>query len=849
MFSNLENWVAQHTNSAWSAGLGLYIAGDEAVSVAYAFAAQHYEAVWELTKNAVESPSTGMAIEASTMLARLYSLTGRFDKLADLESAVTNSPLKRIYGLHWSRAKELARWAQFYPGDAYKCGLYCLDKLTRTAFPGQFVPANILEQTSSANGWSAAELITLAGQYGETVEAIAVTDFSELPLPRVVHLSSEHFVFVPKMARGFLQVIDPIAEAPQWLLPSDLAREATGCVLVAGAGARPPAASAFRTMSTVEAAAFRGRCHGPLPNDRQDSGPCPNPSLEGCTDCDDPCSEWAGDDGPSSSGCSTCNVGMPSLKVSQPFLNPWVIDRPMTYTPAYGPKLSLDMAYNPRQTPSKYDSTVFGIGSTFGTAVYTHPAQGSSDTNWNNAQKQSSWGGSLFSYARVGTSGNDGEVLLPGGRWADFDFTTGTNSAISGVYYRLNCWLEKVTNSGSLAGVKLHFRNGSVIEYLTARSPWFLMSARRDPQGNANTFTYGSGTNTFLSTVTAADGTTFSVTNSGSGIISGIGCSAGRSVTFAQADGVDSQLSGIADAAGLSTTFVVTTDSNSLPEITEIDTPYGATQIGSAIVGFPTYVQRQLYIRYPNYDTEQFMLMNDLSSKPVAPTNFVSSQIPTNTPLNTLDTSGRNERNIFHWKPQAMSTFSGGPDLTGLTTNTLNLAETTHWLATSDYNYTHYDTISWRQLPSPASDGSVEGGVIWYDYPGKSLTYEDGTQVQPSVIAKVMADGSTWCQYLTRDNVGKVLTKLESWMEYNGSSWVQKTRGWTNSYSADGYDLVKTVGPNAEMLVGYGYETPSRHIPTLETNASGYVTTRTYDTSARLATETTPLGEWRLHKA
>jgi len=59
-----------------------------------------------------------------------------------------------------------------------------------------------------------------------------------------------------------------------------------------------------------------------------------------------------------------------------------------------------------------------------------------------------------------------------------------------------------------------------------------------------------------------------------------------------------------------------------------------------------------------------------------------------------------------------------------------------HWLATWDATYTHYDTLSVEQAPSP--DGTTEGQLTWFRYAGKTsgLNGERGTQIMPSVIAR-----------------------------------------------------------------------------------------------------------------
>src|SRR5437667_8254393 len=87
-------------------------------------------------------------------------------------------------------------------------------------------------------------------------------------------------------------------------------------------------------------------------------------------------------------------------------------------------------------------------------------------------------------------------------------------------------------------------------------------------------------------------------------------------------------------------------------------------------------------------------------------------------------------------------------DLTLFDWGDFKKARIRHWLATWDSTYSHYDTLSVEQAPSP--DGTTEGALVWYDYAGKpsGLNGERGIQIMPSIIARVMPDGTTWYQYI-----------------------------------------------------------------------------------------------------
>ena len=172
------------------------------------------------------------------------------------------------------------------------------------------------------------------------------------------------------------------------------------------------------------------------------------------------------------------------------------------------------------------------------------------------------------------------------------------------------------------------------------------MTARRDPKGIATTFSYyTNGGIAKLTGVTAADGTSFAVNGDSAGLITNVTCSAtGQSVNFDQEGG--SILRTITDAANITTRFIVEDRTASyLPEIWKIISPYG-TNILDMLIHSTGLIQREFRMESPNGDKQQWVLINSLD---VMPTNFLSSQIPTNTLLGTLDTTARHERNVFYW--------------------------------------------------------------------------------------------------------------------------------------------------------------------------------------------------------
>src|SRR5437016_2675653 len=238
----------------------------------------HYRQAWQTVKGSPDATAQGMAGQAAGGLAKLLALTGRLDELDALAGEVRQLYGNGSLGSEWNWAMEMRAWAKKHPTEAYKCGLYCLDQLGRLTQYGQFRPKDITETQSSANGFTAADLVNLGTRAGLRVRAAVPTDANNLPVPCIVHLRSEHFLMLSERRGAFYKVYDTLVPGPRWLTASEIGREASGCVLVDDAA--PAAGSyAIKTLDLASAAAFRGRCHGAVASDHDDtpctSCPCP----------------------------------------------------------------------------------------------------------------------------------------------------------------------------------------------------------------------------------------------------------------------------------------------------------------------------------------------------------------------------------------------------------------------------------------------------------------------------------------------------------------------------------------------------------------------------------------------
>jgi RHS repeat-associated protein len=818
--AELEAFVANHPNSAWTPWVRFSLGQSAQSRCGYSRAIDHYRNALAAVKDSSDSSSQRMTRKAASGLAKLLALTGRLDDLDALGMDVQRMNNGTLITSDWKWAMAMRAWVRKNPTDAYKCGLYCLDQLGRLTQPGQFLPKDVLETDSSTNGFSAADLVRIGTKAGLHVHAGQLSDFNILPVPCVVHLRSEHFVVVRERQGAFYRVLDPVAFGPKSLTATEIAQEATGCVLLNDATAASTS-TLFKPMNETAAAAYRGRCHGPLPYDHDDS---PDPCHHG-------------------DSCSAC-TGMPKWFVSEPFLGLWVDDIPLQYQPPFGPTVTLRLAYTNYRTS--------GVVSRNGGDFVTSGSRWHGGSFGNTDRDDGCWSCSWLSFAEFNNSENIADLMMPGGGWATFTFPT--NSNVSNVNYRHNLSLEKVGSPGAVTSLILHDLDGSQTTYavLDNSSPsyhLFYMSDTSDPPGNKTTFAYD--THFLMTNVTAADATTFSLYylyNPGGDLsqnfVTNITTSYGSTVSidydypFITA----SQITGITDAAGIHSQINYEGGSAG-GYVKKLITPYGTTQF--SILGDTNsnpstegIFVRTVRIALPD-GAQEFYAQLDTYTNSDWP-DFATNQIPTNTPLNTLDASpgGRQQRNTFYWNALQFAPFVNvaltNSSSNGFCWNAFKQSHIQHWLANTDPTYTHFDTLSSEQSPSP--DGITEGQITWYDYVGKptNVNYEIGKQVQPSVVARVMPDGSTWYRYLQNNIFGYATNQIEKWV----SGGTGNFRTNTVLYATNNIDLLATTDALGVLVSSNIYN--NLHQVLTNYNALNQTTVYAYDSQHRLYTVQTP---------
>jgi RHS repeat-associated protein len=357
----------------------------------------------------------------------------------------------------------------------------------------------------------------------------------------------------------------------------------------------------------------------------------------------------------------------------------------------------------------------------------------------------------------------------------------------------------------------------------------FFLTEIVDPQGRKLVLEYASDNYSYvhIDTVTEPDGpctTLYHEDVSHRNLVTSVSGPSGTvSLSY---DETGQNLTGIQDAMGMSTTFSY--DANYWP--TAMVTPAGTT-------GFTLYdaggdinyagVGRYAIISEPGGTAQVFSMFYIEPGIQGFPTTYSSSVIPQNTPLNTLDSGGRNSRSSFHWNRQQTQALSTADPLQFTWADYLK-GRHRRWLDG------HMSTLSTEQSPSP--DGSTEGQITWFDHMGKATASAEGNQILPAVIARVMPDGSTWYAWLRRNSWGHLTNVVEKWD--SGGTALYRTNIYVRA--ADEIDLVAHT--NAMGVLASSNVFNAYHQVTTNYNALGEPTVFTYGSTRQLTSITRPTG-------
>jgi RHS repeat-associated protein len=490
--------------------------------------------------------------------------------------------------------------------------------------------------------------------------------------------------------------------------------------------------------------------------------------------------------------------GTPVWSVSEPYISLWLKDEPLGYQPPLGPRVSLLLAYDQRDSTAGYDTNLFSFGK--------------------------KWNVSWLSYVNLDSSGSN-VVHFPGG---------GASTYSGATDYLTNTRLTGDTNSGFTVA----YPDGSVCVYgliITNGSGTFqkaLLTESRNQYGQStrlNYYPYSPANIVIrLKEIVDANGATTTISyvsaNSYStNLVSGVTDPFGRSAAMLYDN--SGRLTNITDVVGLSSS--VAYDTNSWP--TTMTTPYGPTIFSVTDAGTPDVVlnSRSVLITEPDGSHEFYRYADR------APGIAASYTLPVTSPFgNTFENSALDDHNTFHWNRKQYAALST-TNIWAFTSADYVKAQMKHWLM-SDAG-TLGGTLSLDRAPS--QDGSIAGQITWYDYAGKTNSAYECSQASPSFVARLLPDGTTAFVRTDRNSNGFATNEVSTYTTAAGSVGLRTN---TFTFAANNTDLLTATNALGICVSSNFYN--SFHQVLTNFNALNEQTVYTYNATQQLESVTAPSG-------
>jgi RHS repeat-associated protein len=863
-YDQLQQFVASHPLSQWAPPVQAHIAQMHRSYGRYTLALHEWEAAWLTTKSLTNTAGRSVAEFTLAYWSQLLASLGRTERLAEL--------FKETADWKWQDGNLSALFAQSregyntmlnYPGVSYRCGTFALARVARALGNTNAGTFQMIDIDSPANGFCMSKLVELSASNQLNLLAVERPSGSEVIVPSVVHWRQNHYAAIIGKEGSLYWVVDPTFGRGQWMQEQFLNEEASGKFLVPATNV--PAV--WRVLAKAETDKVFGKGQPSTIHFWEDQGCNTSPGGAGAPP------SGAANSGGNKAVCIPCETthsasGMPVWWVSEPYINLFVADEPISYFQSDGNKWSFRWTYKQRD--------VYPLDPSFYSSDPLLPSRGTGMTN-------ASWTHNFLSYVRFRDMAWDANPTCTGFPQIPINLTYQNFEAIvylagGGVmrFYKAGIADMSLTNGPSgtriellggntwngtdpNTGFRLVYPDGSQDIYNYAKqapSPCVsrrsqgqaLLGERIDPQGRKNSVAWGNPTNApFVTRVTQIidyEGRTnslFYANNTFREVPTQITDAYGRSAYF-NCDG-SGRLSTLVDAAGLTNTISYQNDSEGF--ITIIGTPYGNTyfthfaaptnQAGSSLPqgnsGGHDRINKYISILDRDNSREFYMYRYDSS--------FQTDSYPTNeipaVPGNTFDNgtasssgtaAGLRFRNSFYWGKKQMTLVST-LNPTNFTTNDYLYGRMRHWLdkdpISGDAGTLVSDRISLERAPS--LDGTNEGFKTWYDYYGKSSNFRVGLNALIGTIATVLPDGTA--QYATYNylNSGQLTPRVRSRTSTFTYLGAPTTRTNTYGYAANGIDLTTHTFPDAktERFVWDGYHQLLYH-----TNAVTEVTAFSY---------------------
>lgn len=316
----LEKYIAAHQNSVWVPSvrtlLGQWYAGQGRMSAAL----EHWSAAWPALKSGTGEREKRTGDYLLAHWTRLLTGLGQVERLEQVLEECTGRTLDHPdHGKALGRAAAALERSKRLPWESFRCGTVAMAATVKALNLGQPVRCDAFQAHSPPEGFSLRDLEQIAQRYQWPLVAVERTQGVELLVPSVVHWRQGHYGAIVAR-RGFTYLVqDPVLGGERWLHMSVINEEASGRFMAPESSLTEN----WRRLDSEEAGKVRGRGDfAGYIDDTCDHG-CPKPT-------------------------SCCN-GMPTWWITEPYINQWLMDRPLAYQASHGQPVTFELTFKERE--------------------------------------------------------------------------------------------------------------------------------------------------------------------------------------------------------------------------------------------------------------------------------------------------------------------------------------------------------------------------------------------------------------------------------------------------------------------------------------------------------------------
>jgi len=787
----LENFLQTHPNSPRYISLTSQLASHYRRTMQFSKALDAWQQIGIRGKDITDSNVRQIVDQAVAERGALLLTFGRLNEFKELLHELQGRPLHGVAAVKMADAKNALWQLENRPEKTFKCGPFSLSRIQATLDPSAPFSEKIGAELSTSNGTSLYQNWQLSKKMGLKYQMAMRPAGALVPVPSMVHWKEGHFSALTKFDGGRYQVED--STFPHgWISAKALDAETSGYFLIPDG----PLPVGWSLVTPEVGKTIFGK-----------GSPTSGDSGAGGGDCTSgpPPAGGYGEGGPNTKPCTPRGMAQYTFNTMRTGLE--IADVPVGYNPPIGPSVDFRLTYS--------EQTIYETG------PFTHANLGNQ------------WTFQWLTYIQDDTTSpwTDVNLIVNNGNAETF---TGYKNPTNGTLYTGpgGLWVPNPTNGWydvqyqeqgqltrtSATSYQCLYPDGSLEIFSqpdTTNGPRrVFLTKQLDPAGNALTFTYDSS-NRLVSVQDAIGQVTTLSYGLGSDIykITQVTDPFGRFATF-QYNG-SGQLTNITDEIGITSSFQYGNAGGEADFINTLTTPYGTTTFTNNFLSSSDYSGRWLLATDPLGGQERMEFTENPAPSLLGPDP--ANLVPAG--LNHDWISGETiDRMSFFWNKKTMQAMQGTIDYTK--------ARQYVWDRTAANAFVLSRTLESIKQP-------METARVWYNYPGQTSGDFEGTFNRPSLIARVLDDGTTQAQQYQYNGNGKPLQTVDP---------AGRTTYFT--YAANNIDLLTVAQLAAgatNVLAQYTYNT--QHLPLTAVDAAGNTNFFGYNTNGQLTALTNALSQ------